>query len=366
MRGPKGPPGTTPHVQLVNSFPPPTAIWRCARLIRDAVGPGSSLATVCIGDLDFGRVDLGVSHLYGNWPLPRVLTSAVNLLVPGIALRELTRSCRASLRSGGIVHYLAEDIRPWVTGGRVAVLIHGNPMATLVSKEFYTFRPRYRALVRHNLRRYARSAKCMVYSEYVRRGLIEYGFDGPVAVVHPCVDPIFAPTSDRQALRNRLGLPPDRTIVLSVASAERRKNLEILPEVMDRLSSDYLLVRVGPPVRGALALPVQTDRELADLYAASDLLLFPTLEEGFGLPILEAFASGLPVVASDIPVVEEVSAAASLRTDPRDAVSLAAACRTVRDDPAPWVARGFERVREFTLERFTVRLRGFYSTLPAS
>jgi glycosyltransferase involved in cell wall biosynthesis len=349
-----------PRVQLVNSFPPPTAVWRYGRHVLEAAGKNASLATVCIGRLDFRQVDRRVSDLYGDWPLPDFVRSGLNVGLPTLVLQSLTRSCRSTLAQGGILHYLAEDIRPWVRGDRVAVSIHGNPLATLESREFYTFGSGYRLLVRHNLRAFGRTAIAIVQSNYVRKGLEEYGYDGKVIKIPPAVDPQFSPTADRAAARARFGLPTDRTILLSVSSAEKRKNLNILPKVMDLLPADHLLVRIGPPVRGAVTFRGLTDIEVAQLYGAADALLFPTLEEGFGLPVIEAFASGLPVVASDIPVVREVAGGAAVLADPRDPAALAAGCRLALHDRITLATGGLQRVQEFSLEKLRARLQEFY------
>jgi glycosyltransferase involved in cell wall biosynthesis len=304
-----------------------------------------------------------MSSLHGDWPLPSSLTSLANVILPSVALRSLTKQSRAALRAGGFVHYLAEDIRPWVREGKVVVSVHGNPLATIESDEFYTFGTGYRTLVRSNLRAYARVRCTIVQSEYVRDGLVEYGYEGKQTVIPPAVDPIFGPAEDRVALRRHLGLPPDRRILLSVSSGERRKNLSVLPKVLDQLGNDYLLVRVGPPVRGSVDFSRRSDREVAQLYAAADVLLFPTLEEGFGLPVIEAYASGLPVVASDIPVVREVSGGAALLVDPRDPPALARACREAMDQHDSQAEAGLRRVREFTLDRLAGRLAELYRYL---
>jgi len=108
-------------------------------------------------------------------------------------------------------------------------------------------------------------------------------------------------------------------------------------------------------------VPVADDALMADLYSASDLLLFPTLEEGFGYPVIEAFASGLPVVASDIEVMREVSAGAALLADPEDPAALAASCRTAVERSDELRQGGFERVEEYRFERFVARLAHFYA-----
>jgi glycosyltransferase involved in cell wall biosynthesis len=356
----------SPRIQLVNSYPPPTAVWRIARLIRMAVGEQADLATICVGNLNFDAVDTTTSSLHGNWPLPSRVRSVLNTILPGLALRSLTSKCRRVLASDGIVHYLSEDIRPWVKGNRVAVLILGNPMATLESERYYRFSEGYKMAVRINLRRYSRFATCVTLSEYVRRGLQEFGYDAPIRVVPPAIDPTFQVVEDREALRRRLHLPTDRKILLSISTGERRKNIRILPRVMDLLPPEYLLVRVGPPVRGCYALHDLSDEQLAQLYSASDALLFPTLEEGFGLPVIEAFASGLPVVSSDISVIREVANDAAELVDPADPAALARACTSAIQNREEWKIRGLRRAEQFTVERFRSGLSSFYQQVGRS
>lgn len=331
--------------------------------MREAAGNGAALATVCIGDLDFSTVDESVGPLYGNWPLPRFAVTALNYGLPRLLLPNLSKQCAETLSSGGILHYLAEDINPWITGGRVAVTIHGNPMATLQTDRYYSFRRGYKIAVAYNLRQYGREAVGLVESEYVRRGLQEFGYDGIVSVVPPAVDPIFQPSGDRAGLRRSLGLPLDRKILLSISSGERRKNLQILPRVMDLLPSDYVLLRVGPSVRGSQDLRSLSDIDVARVYGACDALLFPTLEEGFGYPVIEAFASGLPVVASDIPVMSEVAGGAALLVDPMEPPALAAACKTAIDNHDSMAREGLVRATQYGLPGFTLRLREFYRHL---
>jgi len=98
--------------------------------------------------------------------------------------------------------------------------------------------------------------------------------------------------------------------------------------------------------------------ELGRIYGESDLLLYPSRWEGFGLPALEAFACGVPVVASDTTSLPEVAGNAALLVDPENPEAIANAVRRLMEKPAlrrQLVQKGFKRARLFTWEK-TARL----------
>jgi glycosyltransferase involved in cell wall biosynthesis len=96
------------------------------------------------------------------------------------------------------------------------------------------------------------------------------------------------------------------------------------------------------------------DDELSDLRARARAMAFPTLAEGFGLPVLEAMVEGLPVLASDLPVLREVGGDAAVWFDPLDLESIAGALRlaaTRPDELSALATAGLERSRLFSWER---------------
>ncbi len=103
--------------------------------------------------------------------------------------------------------------------------------------------------------------------------------------------------------------------------------------------------------------------EMPALYNAADLFAFPSLYEGFGLPVLEAMACGVPVVTSNVSSLPEVAGDAALLTDPRDAPALCDALeRILRDDSlrAELRRRGLERAATFSWEKAARETIGVY------
>jgi len=156
--------------------------------------------------------------------------------------------------------------------------------------------------------------------------------------------------ANRSNARAALGVPPNRPLLLHVGSEEPRKNVETLlralPLVAARVPEVVLLVRVGGRSHRASRLITRlklerhvryehdvSDATLALWYAAADALVFPSLLEGFGLPLLEALRCGCPVIAANTSSIPEVTGdAAALVDDPLDPGELAAAIVRVLED----------------------------------
>ncbi|MEC9000285.1 MAG: glycosyltransferase family 1 protein [Actinomycetota bacterium] len=206
-------------------------------------------------------------------------------------------------------------------------------------------------------------------SEATLRDLVAAGFDedrlhvvplgvGPAKVVLP-----GAREAVRSVLRRHC---VDGSFVLWIGTVEPRKNLPGLVAAMDRIpgGGSIPLVLIGPtgweadacritaPLgdRAVLVGPVPEPERDAWLEAASVLCL-PSLQEGFGLPVLEAMAAGTPVVTSSGTATEEVAAGAALVADPTDAGAVGEALGAVLSDGVladRLAAAGLERAAAFT------------------
>ena len=175
---------------------------------------------------------------------------------------------------------------------------------------------------------------------------------------------------DTGAARERLGLGPE-PVVLCVAAKRRHKNLHGLIRALALLPKPRpQLVLPGSPndyerelrtlasdlgVEGSVRfLGWISEADLEDLYAVADCFALPTFQEGFGLPVLEAMARGIPVACSDIPVLHEVAGDAAVLFDPGDPASIANAIARVVGDrqlAGDLVWRGRERCGLFTWKR---------------
>ncbi len=195
---------------------------------------------------------------------------------------------------------------------------------------------------------------------------------GRIRVVYHGVDEDLAPVRDAAALahvRARYGIPSD--YLLYLGTLQPRKNIGRLVEAFlrcrRRTGRSIVLVLAGQPgwlmstvdthvadaeARGLVLRPGYVAREdLAALMSGALAFVFPSLYEGFGLPVLEAMACGTPVLASSSSSLPEVVGEAGLLANPLDTEALADALVRLVSEPAlrqDLSARGLERARQFT------------------
>ena len=239
--------------------------------------------------------------------------------------------------------FLATNFLPPPTRCRGVVLV----VHDLAYERFPETAPQMDARWRRVFRRWLRRAGAVIVpSRSAERDLLEHHDVDPsrVHVVPHGVDPFVRPArSEVDRARERLGI--GGRYALFVGGIEPRKNLRGLVEAFARARTDAWLVVAGgrtnwipeeaarleravaalpPEVRGRVVLTgYVSERDKRALLAGAEALAYPSLYEGFGFPVLEAFAAGVPVVSSNASSLPEVAGDAALLVDPRDPAALA-------------------------------------------
>jgi glycosyltransferase involved in cell wall biosynthesis len=249
--------------------------------------------------------------------------------------------------------YCPANLAP-LASRRNVVVIHD--VAALAHPEWYV--RAYVAWQRVVLPRIARRARLVItVSEFAKVEIAaRLGVHGErIAVVPNGVSESFSPTADPQLAKSALGL--ERPYVLAVSTRIARKNLRVLAGAAGALKdrgvelvsagSGRAYMKAGEPAPGR-TLGYVPEALLPGLYAGAEALAMPSVSEGFGMPVIEAMASGTPVVASARAALPEVCGGAAILANPDDPDAFAEALlRAIGPERERLVAAGLERAASF-------------------
>ena len=178
--------------------------------------------------------------------------------------------------------------------------------------------------------------RIIAISERTRQDIIELGgeeYADRISVIYQSFSPRFTANirdEKLKAVREHYKLPA--RYILNVGTIERRKNLLLAAEAIDLLPQDIHLVAVGRQTEYVSELPKSerihllngvSNDDLAAIYAQAEAFVYPSRYEGFGIPIIEAIAAGLPVVACTGSCLEEAGGPGCLYTGPDDVIGMA-------------------------------------------
>ena len=304
---------------------------------------------------------------------------------PGYSLGELTRFAfrlyRDRLDLFHATHYVLPPLR-----SRAVVTIHD-----IIHLLYPQFLPNRAALVyaRVMIRRALRRADRIITVSYnSKRDLVDYFGIVPsqVDVIYNGVSPEFrpdVPEAERERVARTYGLR--RPYLLFLGGEKPHKNVQNVVRAFGearRMRPDlpHVLVLAGPmpknPARidalisaldlsGAIARPGRIeDDDLPGLFAGADALLYPTLYEGFGLPVVEAMACGTPVLTSSTSALQEIAGGYAYLVDPLDVDAIARGILLLSTDAkvrADFVELGRKRALDFSWDKAAERTLEVYA-----
>ena len=234
-----------------------------------------------------------------------------------------------------------------------------------------------RKLIKRSIESCLKAEKIIAISEYVRQDIIStFDVDGEqvVTTLLGVDNGTFVP-HPKEVARDLIPDFRDRKIILHVGSEERRKNVETVLEVAKGLKKyNPLVLRIGSRtdriVKAANEMGVElayiqgvNDSMLSVYYSLADVFVFPSIEEGFGLPPLEAMASGCPVISSNTTSLPEVIGSGGLVFGPFDSQSMVEVTEKIFTDESfsrKLVGVGIKQAKNFSWESTAAQTKKVY------
>jgi glycosyltransferase involved in cell wall biosynthesis len=367
--------------------------------VIDSLAPGgaeTSLAEMAPGIVARG-IDLHVLPLGDRLDLAPRLATAGAVIHPSQPLRGRIANVRAVQNTirrtkPDLVHTTLYEAD---VAGRIAARLQGVPASTSIVNDSYGM-SHYaesrtdklhlaRALdasTAMSARRFHAISSAIADSVAPRLGIPQSKIEVIPRGRNPDLFP-FRPGGVRERTRRDLDIPPEAPVILSVGRLEPQKGLQhlltALPAVA-RFHPDLIVLIAGKDGRStqelrSAATMLRLDirflghrTDVPSLLGAADVFCFPSEREGFGGVLLEALATGLPIVASSIPTTREVlgpeGAAVGILTPPGDAIGLATSLHTVLSDQhlaQEMAATGHERFRQlFSIDGVVERMTDFF------
>ena len=345
-------------IMILNSSPSKTGIGRYSddlvSLFPDQI-TGYSLV------LDSARVNESYPGIKINGYFPPLFTNGwfLNLNYQRFIFRKVRRQARILLRDGGIVHITDPSVEPINYKGKQVATIHDlfalypdNSPLRAERKHFAKVVEKYKML-----------EFIITTTDRVKRELLEHNFSSEITRIYPGTSKWFHKMkTSKDDLRKELGLPLKNNLVLSVSNDRYRKNIDMIPKIMNNLGESYRLVRVGKSIGNDFSFQGISNETLNKIYNACDVLIQPSLDEGFGYPIPEAMATALPIVCSDIEIFREIAADCAYLSS-IDPQSFAEGIRAVIEQKETYSKKAYSIASRFSMDRFQDEIGKFYSYL---
>jgi len=210
--------------------------------------------------------------------------------------------------------------------------------------------------------------RIIVPSQSIMDDLVSMKFDkDKIRVIHEAADEVYKPQSKQLITLVRTKYSITKNYLLAVGT-NPRKNNERIVKAFKKLAKDVPLelVIVGnrpkdwKDVEGVKVLGHVPENDLPALYSGASALVYPSLYEGFGLPILESFACKTPVVTSDCGSMAEIGKGAAVLVDPESVESIVKGITKVLTKRSDYILKGMKRVKEYSWKKAARETLGVY------
>lgn len=268
--------------------------------------------------------------------------------------------------------------------------IHKTPVPSVVTihdliflryPEFYKYFDRiiYRSKVKYACKA---ATKIIAISEQTKADIIKFTGTNPnkIEVIHQAISPLFFEKIETGSIKIKYRLP--EKFILAVGNIEERKNQLSILKALQARSLDIPLVMIGNPTSycndihkyvaanniqdRVIILKNIPEKDLAGIYQLASLSIYISVFEGFGLPVIEAMASGCPVITSNVSCLPETAGNAAVLCSPDDLEELADSISKILGDNLfrnQLVEKGKKRAEEFQAKEHAKKLLALYAEM---
>ncbi len=352
-------------IVIINQALPPKSIYAYSKLLYDINNPNSEMINLINPTL----LKNATAHT-GIDIKPMISSYYFYYLLPTLYYRNAHNLIKNSFHNS-IIHYSLQGLPRIDNNKKYLYTVHDNPYK-IYNTNLYNYKnTRIEKLKNRMLKmvfnKYVMKSKYIITNtNYVKKSVIKWGYKGNIDYVYlPASSNFYKLDISKKRLRKQLGLPEDKKLLLSISNYEIRKNVGILSHLVDLLGNEYRIVRIGTPITNSINFKNVSEDSLNLIYNAVDALIFPSLEEGQGIPILESFNTALPVIASDIEPFREIGGNSIIYIDPLDVKSLYTGIKDALNIREELADKGLARAEKFSLEVFKQKMDSIYTKINA-
>ncbi len=251
------------------------------------------------------------NHLDGSTKVAQYQTGNI-FNIPVVKFKNIRHIKKNKILDNKNLHLMGSDYRLTTISQNMVITLH---------EYYYVFRNILRApsftekfkeisydIGEIQVKRYARFAKEVISVSETAHDQILRSIGINSTVIYTTVDKSIFHWRNKEYARKILSLPLDKKIILNVSGGGGNKNLKVIDSISNKLPKDVLIVKVGYPIKNHKIMNVNNvnEKNYPLYFNAADLYLHTSSNEGFGIPLLEAISSGLPIVSSSIPTSVEI------------------------------------------------------------